>query len=179
MALNNIHPISSLAFFFLGALTFLSPGARAENHSYTDAHIKAAYIFKIQDFVLWENKKKKFVCIIGSDLVGFTLAQIQQSSPALQNTQILKKTGSSSFDDCSVLFIGENQTENLGRILFSISEKNILTISDTKDFIEKGGMIGFINKDSKIKIEINLKNAKSRNIEISSKLLEISHRVLE
>jgi hypothetical protein len=51
---------------------------------------------------------------------------------------------------------------------------NTLVVGESGDFISQGGMIGFVNKQGKIKLQINLKTIKQSGLKISAKLLEVA-----
>jgi hypothetical protein len=50
-------------------------------------------------------------------------------------------------------------------------------VGESEQFIEQGGMIGFVNKQGKIKLQINLKTIKQSGLKVSAKLLEVAELV--
>lgn len=153
--------------------------ANAEQASYTDANIKAVYILKIIDFVKWEDDRSvSEICVVGDDLVGSSLAQVQRASKDYQNLSIQRKTGDASLSGCHVVFISDSAESSLGKILYSLKERSVLTVGDVRNFAERGGMVGFVVSDKKIKLEVNTKAADEVDVKISSKLLGIAHKVI-
>jgi hypothetical protein len=59
----------------------------------------------------------------------------------------------------------------------SLEGAAVLTISDTEDFIQWGGMISFFKDEKRVGFEINQANAQKASLIISSKLMRLS-RVL-
>lgn len=53
----------------------------------------------------------------------------------------------------------------------------MLTVSDLPGFARGAGVIGLVNENNRIKIEINLKAAREAGLKISSRLLEVSRLV--
>lgn len=53
----------------------------------------------------------------------------------------------------------------------------ILTVSEISQFVKKGGMIGFVVRNGKVKLQINIDHAKQAGLVISAKLLEIAELV--
>jgi len=47
-------------------------------------------------------------------------------------------------------------------------------VGESGEFIEQGGMIGFVNKEGKIKLQINLKTINQSGLKVSAKLLEVA-----
>lgn len=152
----------------------------AEQVSFSDAQIKAAYIIKINDFVIWPKEiKKTRVCLIGDGLVGNAVAFLIRKSNRSEKFSVIKKTITSSFDECRILFIDDSAQDLFSQAIYSSENKNILTISDVKNAAERGSVIGFVNKNERMLIEINLNSAKQQNLIISSKLLNIAERIVE
>jgi hypothetical protein len=149
----------------------------AQSASYSDAHVKAAYILKLESFVEFPEKNSvSRICIVGDDLIGSSMAQI--ASGKQSDFKIDKVFPSSSFEGCRMVFIAESVEESLGQILYTLSKRSILTVSDIKGFVNKGGMIGFVNMNDRVKLEVNTKPALDSGLVISSKLLEVAYRVI-
>jgi hypothetical protein len=79
--------------------------------------------------------------------------------------------------NCHVLFIGRSETANLDRILERLNGRKILTVGDSDNFAELGGIIGFVKQNEKVRLQINLDAAKSSELTISAKLLRPSEIV--
>jgi hypothetical protein len=59
-------------------------------------------------------------------------------------------------------------------ILAKLKDKKILTVSDSKTFMNDGGMIRFLTENNKIRLVINLDEVKEAGLDISSKLLRLA-----
>lgn len=180
--LSHLYRLKALGLFalliILMSMYSLRAPAQAHDVSYTDLHLKAAYIVKMVNFISWPNSAQtNTLCIAGEDLIGISLAQLQTTSGALKNWNIVERSGSKNYKGCQILYIGKN-VENIRKLLTALGTEHILTISDVDTFIDKGGMIGFISQDKKVRIEINNKIAQKNNISISSKLLEVAVRTI-
>ena len=75
---------------------------------------------------------------------------------------------------CQVLFISDSEKNHLGEILDKIKALPVLTVGESDQFLEQGGMINFVKKEGKIRLEINLEAARRAKLEISSKLLGVA-----
>lgn len=78
---------------------------------------------------------------------------------------------------CHILFINISKEEQLTQTLELLKGKHVLTVSDTKMFNRRGGMIQFVNTESKVRFQINLEATKNANLVISSKLLRLAEVV--
>jgi hypothetical protein len=63
-------------------------------------------------------------------------------------------------------------------ILAFLNGAPILTVGETDDFIQQGGMIGFCLQGKKIRFDINLNAAQRANLKISSRLLLLAKTVI-
>ena len=75
---------------------------------------------------------------------------------------------------CHILFIGSSEKAGLVEILNRIKTKPVLTVGETDQFMEQGGVINFVKKEGKVRLEINLEAARQAKLEISSKLLSVA-----
>jgi len=54
----------------------------------------------------------------------------------------------------------------------------VLTVGETVDFLEVGGIINFIVEEKKIRFEINVAAARKAGLKVRSKLLRLAKRVV-
>ena len=73
--------------------------------------------------------------------------------------------------NCHILFISRSEAGRIPSILLTLRGKSILTVGDTDDFADRGGMIRFVMEQNKVRFRINLESAKAGNLILSSKLL--------
>ena len=78
---------------------------------------------------------------------------------------------------CQILFISSSEGGNQGDILNQLKALPVLTVGETDEFIEQGGVIHFVKKAGKVRLEINLQAAQQANLQISSKLLSVADMV--
>ena len=75
---------------------------------------------------------------------------------------------------CQILFISDSEKNRLGEILDKIKALPVLTVGETDQFMERGGMINFVKKEGRVRLEINLDAAKQTPLTISSKVLALA-----
>lgn len=68
---------------------------------------------------------------------------------------------------------------NLKKVMNGMEDRSILTISETKDFINVGGMINFMLDGNHVNFEINLDAAKQSGLEIKTSLLKLAKKVVQ
>lgn len=76
--------------------------------------------------------------------------------------------------NCQILFISASEKNRFPRILKDLRGTNILTVSETDQFIQAGGMINFVIENDEVHFQINDDAAKKAGLKISSKLLSLA-----
>ncbi len=80
---------------------------------------------------------------------------------------------------CQILFINSSHEKHLSQILTSLQNTSVLTVGETKGFVEQGGIINFINQNDRVQFQVNDKAAKQAGIHISSRLLVVAKLVIQ
>ena len=175
----------SLLLFLLCGIV-LSGVARAQ--SFSDAQIKAAYIFKLAKFVTVNGEHLNHInfCYLESpnqdadSSVGKSFAQLVRAKNAGGTWSTNALRSAEGIGRCNMLFIGDTEEGSLSSILAQTNGKDILTMSDARRFIYKDGMLGFVlDEDSRVKMEANLNNIHKTNVMISATVLELMQQVIK
>ena len=145
--------------------------------------VKAAYVYRITQFVDWPAEEdsepaKLGVCILGEDPFGQAIDHIEEKQSQGRRFSLRRIETLESSRGCHVLFVSASESSGLARILESLEGRSVLTISDLKGFARSGGMIGLVvNREGKVGLEVNLGAVEEAGLQISAKLLELSEIV--
>lgn len=143
----------------------------------TEYRVKTAFLYNFSRFVTWpqaallDHTEFSF-CVIGKDPFGTQLDKLTAKTVHDKSLVVTRLSSLAMIDRCHLLYIGEN-TE-LGDVLLLLREKPVLTVSDTADFVEQGGIIQFVLVDNKVGFRINVDAANTAGLSISSKLLSLA-----
>jgi hypothetical protein len=179
--------IKSKFLLFLYTIFFVSISTLSAQHSaLPEYQIKAVFLYNFAQFVEWpseayENARSPFIIgVLGDDPFGSYLDETVSGEKVNNHPMMVKRFKNiEDVKDCHILFISYPNKENFKEIFPALKNKNVLTVSDSHGFIKEGGMIKFLNENSKIKIGINLEAAKAANLVISSKLLRLAEIVTQ
>ena len=80
---------------------------------------------------------------------------------------------------CHVLFIGSSEREYCKQIIDIVKGSSVLTIGETKDFLDTGGIISFVMEQKKVRFGVNLIAAEQAELKIRSKLLRLAKKVIK
>ena len=150
---------------------------RADDSS-VEYKIKAGYLYNFTKFITWsvDNDKTFNLCILGNDPFGELIDPIEQRSAMGRPIKIFRFDSFASMGHephCHILFV----SSSIKNMLPAQSLVDTLVVGESGGFIDQGGMIGFVNKEGKIKLQINLKPITQSGLKISAKLLEVADSV--
>lgn len=142
--------------------------------------LKAVFLYNFTQFVEWptnsftSDQSPMIIGILGADPFGSYLEEtiagekINGHPLRVQHYNTVEEIGV-----CQVLFINVADKTKREQIISKLKGRNILTVSDSPDFLLQGGMIRFFTRQDKIKLQVNLEEAKTASLVISSKLLRL------
>jgi YfiR/HmsC-like len=79
---------------------------------------------------------------------------------------------------CQIVFIAIRNAAKRRAALDKLKNRPVLTVGEASDFLKEGGIIRF-QVGERVKMSVNLDQAKSASLRIQTKMLEVSDRVLE
>jgi hypothetical protein len=137
--------------------------------------IKAGYLYNFTKFITWpaDDAKTFNLCILGNDPFGELISPIEQRSVMGRTIKLFRFGNLESINKephCHILFVSSSVKDPLT----AQNLNNTLVVGEKEEFIAQGGMIGFINRQGKIKLQINLKTIKQSGLKVSAKLLEVA-----
>lgn len=83
----------------------------------------------------------------------------------------------SAAKSCSIVFISATESNRIREDLAILGNADTLTVSDTPDFLERGGMIQFVLVANQVRFAINLDSVNRTHLELSSELLRVASSV--
>lgn len=174
---------SGLALFLMIVSTLvLAPGGLcAQQAAPTEYQIKAAYLYNFGKFVHWPARvesapNKAFsVCVLGQDPFGPSLKAIL-AGQSIDGEATVATTIARPEDaaNCRILYISSSEEHRLKEIIAALDDSSVLTVSDLPSFSKKGGMVGFVFNNNKIRFEVNLAKAQRAGLTMSSELLKLA-----
>ncbi len=169
-------------YLLLGLLLTAPYSSLAEEAS-REYMLKAAYVYRIAQFVEWpENGATSAplgVCILGEDPFGSAIDYIEEKTSRGRRFALHRFARSESLGGCHVLYISASESARMESILDGLEGRSVLTVSDADEFARCGGMVGLVNRQGKVSLEINQGAAEAAGLSISAKLLELSRVVKE
>lgn len=174
------HCCFNIITFLLLLLIAASAYGKDKEYVY-EPYIIASYIINFTEFIMLHKRNNvplTTICILGDTEVDKVLKTLIIKNN-IHSHEIKKISITSNFSQCGYLYIGELEYYYLDRILLKAQHSAVLTIGIQKhDFIKRGGIIGFIHNNDKMRFVINATQAKKLDIYINSQLLQLADKVL-
>jgi hypothetical protein len=139
--------------------------------------VKAVFLFKFFDYVTWPSTSAPGVagdgmlCTYGPHAFGGMLEYIAARKGGDVHFRVQPVGAIGQSGKCHILYVGESQYDKISGLQ---ADSGVLTVGDADGFLEAGGIILMKEDMGKVKLEIDLKNAKKSGLKISSRLLGIA-----
>jgi len=187
--LNNIASHSDLSSYpaspkrvFAGILIFLLSGLHLSGQvPPKEYQVKAIFLYNFTQFVEWPASAFRYAAepfvigVLGDNPFGLYLEETVAGEQVMGHPLVIQHyTDVKDIGSCHILFITSSEPKKMKTALSGMVNRSILTVSDMNNFAGLGGMIGFVNYDNRIKLQIKPAAAKEAGLNISSKLLRLA-----
>lgn len=174
MALVRRGRISLLGCLVIVAFTFV--GMREVKAAPDEYQVKSALIYNLLNFAEWKKdigSMRRF-CVIGSDdPIYNNLKAISNAKKSKYTVEIVEKGRDSPIDNCHFLIVSTHYRNYVDHMIGRSDGLAILTISDTKKFTKRGGIVSIYIDRGSVKMGANITKMREAGITIDSELLEI------
>ena len=143
--------------------------------------IHANIIYHFTKYINWPESKRSGDFIIG--IVGETPLYdsltnfVADKSAGDQKIVVKMYSHSEAAYNCQILFISEDESSYLKKILLRTTGAPLLIVTESQDGAIKGSCINFAIVFNRVKIEINKNNIEQRHLNIASELLQLGKLV--
>ena len=176
--------LRSTALAISACALLLSGGAspaRADGGPEREHRVKAVFLFNFAQFLDWPDsafagpRDPLVVGILGEDPFESFLDEVVKGEKVHDRPIIVKRfTRMEDIKACHVLFISAAEAPRLEGILAGIKPRNILTVGESPEFNQRGGMVCFTTEGGKVRLKINLPAVQTAELSVSSKLLRLA-----
>jgi hypothetical protein len=166
-------------------MAFVFPSVEFGQVRSEEYRLKAVYLRMIPSFVEWPpsagnaGKAAFLLCTVGNYPFGTRLAiEIQGVTIGGRKIELRLLRRGQELDGCEMVFFGESEAKQYGKILESLKGKSVLTVGETKGFLEAGGMVELSFENDRLQMEVNLVVVRKANLKVDARLLAMAKRVV-
>ena len=152
----------------------------------TEYQVKAAYLYNFAKFVEWPARDFATptaplqLCVLNDQSFESELNQaVKGKTVAGRPVAVIPVQNGEQSRSCHLLFISSSHSTQVQHILEVLRDTNVLTVGETKGFVEEGGIITFVLQDDHVQFHVNHKAATQAGLHISSRLLSVAKLVIE
>ena len=173
--MRNFLGLRYWRIFLLLLLASASQSALAqEAHDYA---VHANIIYHFTKYIDWPENKKSGDFIIGvvgdSPVYDELKKNVDDKKVGDQKIRIHKFSVSATSFNCQILFISDDKSRSIKKIVAATAGTSILLVSETEGLAQKGACINFTIVADHLKLEINKNNIEQRKLNIASELLQL------
>ena len=76
--------------------------------------------------------------------------------------------------ECHILFVAASERRRMRLLMEHLKGQAILSVSESDEFLEQGGVANFVLKDNAVRFEINVKAAQAARLSLDANLLKVA-----
>jgi YfiR/HmsC-like len=165
-----------LATLLIAASAASSFGAAPNEYS-----LKAVFLYNFCRFIEWPDSAfagpndPLVIGVFGDDPFGPLLDEavagetFRGRSIRIEHYRSLREIGR-----CQLLFVSASESGRVNEILSAVAGRSIVTVGESENFIEHGGMIALVADRNRVRLLINPEALRAARLDASSKLLRVA-----
>lgn len=165
-------------------LLVVAPAAGQSTGSASEQRIKAAYLYKLAEYVEWPagalgpTQAPLIIAVVGADQLADELREMTRERVVLgRRIAVRNLEPQESISGVHVLFVGQSAMDAMENFRAVAREKSVLVITDSDDGLAEGSIINLREMDQHIRFEVSLDSADRSGLKLSARLLAVAARV--
>jgi hypothetical protein len=149
-----------------------------------EAQVKAAFVYNFLKFVDWPEGAARrsddplVVAIIGEGPTADAVAAFLATKHVGDRPVIVRHLAwDQPLAGIQAAFVSEGDAKRLRRVLDAAAAAAVLSIGESNAFASRGGVIGLLVEERKVRFDIDTDAAEAAHLRISSKLLALGRVV--
>lgn len=161
------------AYLLVGSLNV---PAEAED----ETTVKLGYYYNFTKFVEWPTALEEpvMLCVLGDGVVKPAAAIMEGKQLKQHPIVVADAKRVAGFKGCQAIFIGATESWRIDALIRELKDRPILTVSDVDKFAERGGMIGLVRDEGKVRFEINLDAVQKAGLKLGSQVAKLAVRTI-
>ena len=173
-----------LVLLVVGALAPThASAAQAEAERVLERRVKAAFLFRFTEFVMWpasafaKPDSPFTIAVVGRDGMLEELRQITAGRVVHgRAVEVRSVPEGDPMPPAQIVFVAESEKTRV-RDWIRLAPKSALIVTESEGALAQGSIINFIIAESRVRFEIALETAEKRGLRMSSRLLAVAQTV--
>ena len=156
----------------------------SEELQLNEQQIKPAIIYNIARYVTWPStaltgSTEFSIGVFGHGRTVSSWGTLHGKSLQGRKVTVRRTTDIDELINCHIVYIESSERKNVPRVLAALKEYPVLTVSEIDGFSRSGGMITLRIVNNRMEFEVNLKDARTAGLSISSNILKLAVEVIQ
>jgi hypothetical protein len=150
-----------------------------------ELQIKAVFLYKFGSYVDWpagtfaQSDSPLVIGLVNAEALADEVAQVVSGRTLNGRPIVVRKLRRGSpLAGVNILFVGRAEAARMAEVLAPAKGQPILTVTDSEQAFEHGGMINFVLVGDKVRFDVAPSSAERGNLKISARLLAVARKVL-
>ena len=146
--------------------------------------IKAAFLYNFAKFVEWpasalaNGNSPIVIGVLGKNPLGDELEKVVKGKTVNGHPLIVKRSPKlEELQSCHLIFAGAEEEKRLPELFAALRDSSVLTVGESQQFGELGGMINFVLEGDKVRFEIDVEVAGRVGLKINAQLQKLAKAV--
>lgn len=173
--------VCAWALFMSGA----RPLGAAQESTSNEIAWKANFLAKSATFLDWPGDSPLHManafrwCVFGTFSFGTKLAEMTRDMVIEgKRSEVKWVRKEAELAGCQIIFVTRSEAKNYAKVLDAARAGRALTVGETPDFLEAGGMVALLTDGKAPAFEVNLEAVEAARLKLSSRLLALARRVV-
>jgi hypothetical protein len=175
-----VRRLATTCALTLGLVSLWIGPARGQSNMTRQEDIKATFLYNFAKFVDWPESSfgatvASFrIEIVGRDPFGGRLDQLMIGKQIHgRPIEVVHSLSDVRAPLVHIVFVSTSEVKRVDAILQSYRQNPVLTVSDIADFVQRGGMIGFVTDAGAVRFRISQTSVEQAQLRMSSRLLAL------
>ncbi|HEX8077122.1 MAG TPA: YfiR family protein, partial [Chthoniobacterales bacterium] len=143
--------------------------------------LKSVFLYNFCHFIEWPESAftspdaPLVIGIFGDDPFGSLLKEAVEGETYHNRPIVIEHYRSpKEIKHCHLLFIGRAEGGRLDAVLGAVASQSVLTVGETEDFLDRGGMIALPADRNRVRLRVKPSAMRAARLSVSSKLLRVA-----
>jgi len=174
-----------LLLLLLAAACLCAPGRLDAAMPPSEYEVKAAFLYNFAKYVQWPPSARSdsngpfVIGVLGKDPFGPILDRAMNGQSVQGRAIVVRRFVRIEEIECDLLFVSSSEHQNLQKIFDALHRRAVLTVGDSHQFAELGGMFNLTTEESRIHFEMNPEAIQRAGLKAGSQLFRFARIVRE
>jgi len=140
--------------------------------------VKALFVYNFTKYIEWNqhNLQQKFkIGVMGQSDVKDKLVLILKGKKLYnREIEIIEIKNIDEITGCQILYISKNESDKLKQVVDRFAQSELLIVTEDKNMAAKGSCINIVEKEQKMRFEMNDSAIKKAGLKVANQLYELA-----